>query len=185
MQSEALIQSFIEQTRQHLNRAAQLNELNIDELNWRARQDSWCILECLEHLNLYGNYYLPEMEKEIGRAKKMSAPEFRSGMLGGYFAKMMLPKEKLKKMKTFKDKNPIHNHLDKSVIDRFIRQQHRLLELLNRARVVDLSHVRITTSISKMIRLKLGDTFAFYINHILRHLRQVERVQAAMAEMLK
>jgi hypothetical protein len=182
MQAEALIQSFIEQTRQHLNQAAQLSELNIDELNWRENQDSWSVLECLEHLNLYGDYYLPEMEKEIGKAKKMSAPAFSSGMLGGYFAKMMLPKEKLNRMKTFKDKNPIHTHLDKTVIDRFIRQQHRLLELLNRAREVDLSRVRVTTSISRMIRLKLGDTFAFYINHIVRHLRQVERVQAAMAK---
>lgn len=182
MQSEALIQSFIEQTRQHLNRAAQLNELNIDDLNWRESQDSWSILECLEHLNLYGDYYLPEMEKEIGKARKSTSPQFSSGMLGGYFAKMMLPKEKLNRMKTFKDKNPIHTSLDRKVIDRFTRQQHQLLELLNRAREVDLSSVKVTTSISKLIRLKLGDTFAFYINHIIRHLRQVDRVQAAMGQ---
>lgn len=182
MHSEALIQSFIEQTRQHLNRAAQLNELNIDDLNWRESPESWSILECLEHLNLYGDYYLPEMDKEIGKARKPATAQFNSGILGGYFAKMMLPKEKLNRMKTFKDKDPIHARLDRSVIDRFIRQQHQFLELLNRAREVDLSSVKVTTSISKLIRLKLGDTFAFYINHIMRHLRQADRVQAAMVQ---
>ncbi len=40
---------------------------------------------------------------------------------------MMLPKEKLNKMKTLKISNPIHNLLDKSVIDEFIKLKHQLV----------------------------------------------------------
>lgn len=43
----------------------------------------------------------------------------------------MLPKEKLNKMKTFKDKNPLNANLDKLIIDKFINQQIKLLDLLN------------------------------------------------------
>jgi hypothetical protein len=43
----------------------------------------------------------------------------------------MLPKEKLNKMKTFKDKNPLNAKLDKAVIDKFTNQQTKLLELIN------------------------------------------------------
>ena len=35
----------------------------------------------------------------------------------------LLPKGKLNKMKTFKDKNPLNANLDKTVIDKFINQQ--------------------------------------------------------------
>ena len=73
-------------------------------LTWKEKTDSWSILECLEHLNLYGDFYLPQMEKSIKNTTFKNENEFRSGLLGNYFAKTMLPEEKLNKMKTFKDK---------------------------------------------------------------------------------
>jgi hypothetical protein len=90
----------------------------------------------------------------------------------------MLPKEKLNKMKTFKDKNPLNAKLDKTVIDKFIHQQIQLLGLLNDSRNVSLNKVKIETSISSLLSLKLGDTFQFFVNHIIRHLKQIEKVQS-------
>ena len=92
----------------------------------------------------------------------------------------MLPKEKLNKMETFKDKNPLNAKLDKTVIDKFINQQIQLLGLLNQSRNVSLNKVKIPISISRLIKLKLGDTFQFLINHIIRHLKQIDRIQAKM-----
>ena len=92
----------------------------------------------------------------------------------------MLPKEKLNKMKTFKSKNPLNSALDKSVIDRFTTQQIKLLDLLNQSRKVSLNKVKIKTSISSLISLKLGDTFQFLINHMIRHLNQIDKIQTAM-----
>ena len=83
-------------------------------------------------------------------------------------------------MKTFKNKNPINADLDKAVIQKFILQQIKLLNLLNQSRNVSLNKVKIQTSISSLINLKLGDTFQFLINHIVRHLNQIERIQEAM-----
>ena len=178
MQSEKLIQSLIEQSRQTINRAEKLKALDMPSLTWREAPESWNILECLEHLNLYGDFYLPQMEQKIKQATRQTEPEWKSGWLGNYFANSMLPKEKLNKMKTFSDKNPLNTHLDKTVIDRFINQQIKLLELLNQAGNVSLNQVKISTSISSLLKLKLGDTLLFYTNHTLRHLQQIERIQA-------
>lgn len=87
---------------------------------------------------------------------------------------MMLPKEKLNKMKTLKISNPIHNLLDKSVIDEFIKQQNKMLELLEKVKTVDWEKTKTSFSISKFIKLKLGDTFRFVIYHNLRHVNQAE-----------
>lgn len=180
MQSEKLIQALIEQTRKIINQVEQLKNLDKDALTWKASPTSWSILECLEHLNLYGNFYLPEIENKIKNTSTKSETELKSGFLGNYFAKSMLPKEKLNKMKTFKDKNPLNAKLDKNVIDNFLAQQIKLLDLLKHSRNVSLNKVRINTSISSLIKLKLGDTFQFYINHIVRHLKQVERIETEM-----
>ena len=131
-------------------------------------------------MNLYGNFYLPEIESKIKNSTTKSESEFKSGFLGNYFAKSMLPKDKLNKMKTFKDKNPLNANLDKSVIDKFIEQQVKLLDLLSQSRNVSLNKVKIQTSISSLIKLKLGDTFQFFINHIIRHLKQIERIETEM-----
>lgn len=178
MQSENLIHSLIEQTRQIINQVEKLKNYDLNTLTWRENKTSWNILECIEHLNLYGDFYLPEIERKIKNSTADSEAEFKSGFLGGYFAKSMLPKEKLNKMKTFKDKNPLHAKLDKSVLDKFINQQINLIDLLNQSRTVSLNKIKIAISISSLIRLKLGDTYQFYINHNIRHLNQIDRIKA-------
>ena len=179
MLSENLIQSLIEQTRQIINQVEKLKNLDLYSLTWKHNETSWSILECLEHLNLYGDHYLPEIENKIKTSNTTNEHVFKSGLLGGYFAKSMLPKEELNKMKTLKDKNPLNAKLDKTVIEKFINQQIKLLDLLNQSRKVSLNKVRITTSISSLIRLKLGDTFQFILNHIIRHLKQIDNIQTA------
>lgn len=180
MQSEQLIQQLIEQTRQVINQVEKLKNYDLSTLTWRENETAWNMLECLEHLNLYGDFYLPQIELKIKESNTRSAPVFKSGLLGNYFAKSMLPKEKLNKMNTFKDKNPINAKLDKDVIDKFIHQEMHLLDLLSQSRNVSLNKIKISTSISSLLRLNLGDTFQFFINHILRHLIQIDRIETAM-----
>jgi len=180
MQTESLIQSLTEQTKAIISQAEQLKTRDSRYLTWKQDPETWSILECLEHLNLYGDYYLPRIDGQINATKSAHELVFKPGLLGNYFANSMLPKEKLNKMKTFKDKNPLHANLDKAVIDRFINQQLQLLELLQRARQVSLNKVKVEISISRWIKLKLGDVFRFLINHNIRHLKQVERIEMAM-----
>lgn len=183
MQSEQLIQSLIEQTRCIINQAEQLKTLDNHTLTWKENEISWSVLECLEHLNLYGDFYLPQIETRIKTTNSKSEFEFNPGLLGNYFAQSMLPKEKLNKMKTFKDKNPLNSALDRTVIDRFLTQQMQLLNLLNESRKVSLNKVKVPTTLTKLIQLKLGYLFPFIINHNIRHFKQIENVQKAMKQL--
>ena len=149
-------------------------------LNYKKDAESWSVLECLEHLNLYGDYYIPEIGKQMAANKDQVAKEtFNSGMLGNYFANSMLVKDgKMTKMKAPKDKNPIHSKLGPEVIDRFLAQQESLKKLLHDAKHLDLQKITCAISISKLVRLRLGDTFRFLIYHIDRHIKQAERAVA-------
>lgn len=176
IESEKLIQDLIEITQKNINQVEQLNTISIKKLNWKSDSDSWSILECLEHLNLYGDFYIPEIDKKIESSKIPAVENFKSGFLGNYFANSMLPKEKLNKMKTFKDKDPIGSALDSRTIERFLSQQQQLLKLLDKSRKVNLNKTKTAISISTWITLKLGDTFRVVIYHNQRHLVQVNRI---------
>lgn len=172
----ALLEELKNRTGQHLRYAESLLLKPEDELNFRVAADSWSILECLEHLNRYGIFYIPEISRKMSYSKETPASEFRPGILGNYFAKSMLPKEKLNKMKTLKVMNPIHSQLNKEVVHNFIIQQQQLLDLLEKSKHINLEKTKTAISISKRITLKLGDTFRFVIYHNARHIAQAEQV---------
>lgn len=176
IKSEELISSLIERTRNNMNQAEAFRSQSLEHLNFKETEKSWSVLECLAHLNLYGDFYLPEMEQRISSSKYSANENFKSGWLGNYFANLMLPESgEIKKMSSPKDKIPNGSQLNLSVLDKFQKQQQKTLELLNKARKVNLEKTKSSITISKWITLKLGDTFRFLINHNKRHLMQADR----------
>lgn len=178
MKSSSLLESLLNQTKTISQAALRLETLSEELLNWRANADSWTILECLEHLNLYGDFYLPAMAAKLAHHKTKPTEHFKPGWLGNYFATSMLANGKIKKMKTFKSKNPIGRTLDRQTITRFLLQQRELEELLILAQNANLSSIRVATTLSPWLRFKLGDTFRFFIYHIQRHFVQIDKILA-------
>lgn len=88
----------------------------------------------------------------------------------------MLPKKKLNEMNTFKDKNPLNTDLTPAVIDVFLNQQLQLIDLLNKSKKVNLTKEKVKITLTKWIRLRLGDTLKFVIYHNSRHLFQIEKI---------
>lgn len=158
------------------------NEYSSDELHKRPHPLKWSAAECLEHLNLYGDYYLPALQKGLAkgqREKWFSKNEtYSSGWFGEFFTKQMelKPNGDLKgKMAAPKDKNPALLTVPENVMERFLQQQDELLGLLIDAQKLDWEKTRIPISIAKWFRLKLGDTFRFLIAHNQRHVTQAEK----------
>lgn len=175
-----LLAELKQKTRDNLEHANRLNQLPTETLRWRAREDSWNVLECIQHLNWYSDFYLPELEKRIQSAPKKEAPIFKTNWLGKKFVKGVSPMSQgAKGMNTFKDKNPLNMELDRNAIGQFIQDQGKLMELLDAAGQVDLTKVKTNISISKWIKIRLGDTFRVLIYHNERHLQQADRAVEA------
>lgn len=176
MLSTELLQDLLERTQENKSKAERFKTLPLDTLNWKYAPNSWSILECLEHLNRYGDYYIPEIEKRIASSQHRPTPIFKSGWLGNYFARTMLPREKLNKMKTFTAMDPIGSKLDMDTLKKFIDQQQAIANLLHKSKEVDLIKTKTGISISKWIKLRLGDTFRVVIYHNQRHMAQAQKV---------
>jgi hypothetical protein len=185
MPTAQLLESLYQQTEQFLQKAVgEWQMLPPETLAAKPSPEQWSAAQCLEHLNIYGRYYLPAIEKAIQEAKrkgKSSAETFHPGWLGDYFAKLMRPNPggKLKsKMKAPKNAVPSARPDPRATLAEFIDQQEKMLQLLTLAAGVDLNKIRVPISIAPWIRLKLGDTFLFLTAHIERHLLQAERAMA-------
>lgn len=175
VKSSILINELKTFTTKHLQEIESFMQLSEEELTKRTYANSWNALECIEHLNLYGRYYLPEIKRKMLTSNLPAANEFKSGWLGNYFANSMLPKEKLNKMKTLKKTNPIHQNLTKNVLEEFHQQLIEILNLLTIAQDKNLNKIKTGISISSLVKLKLGDTLRVLIYHNERHVLQAKK----------
>ncbi len=178
IESSLLIDELQALTEKSSGQVQKFKSLTDVQLNFKPNPQAWSILECIEHLNLYGDYYLPEIERQILAAVgKPASPVFKTGWLGNYFAGLMQVQDgKMKRMKSPKDKVPSHSELSRTTIDRFLKQQELLKSLLQQSKAVDLQRTKTAISLTKLLRLRLGDTFRFFIYHIERHVLQAERI---------
>lgn len=176
-----LLEKLYAQTEQFLEIAVKnWQNLSNQRLSHKPSAEAWSAAQCVEHLNLYGRYYLPAIETAIEKAEKRQyapTPTYESGWLGNYFYNVMLPTEGgvKRKMKTPDMGKPSENPNPSATIAEFIDQQEKMLQLLERAQRVNIGKVRVPISLAKFIKLKLGDTFLFMIGHHQRHTQQAQR----------
>ena len=180
--TQQLLDQFQKQTECLLQKAiSEWQILPTALLSCSPAPDAWSAAQCLEHLNFYGRHYLPAIENAIQQGKtRGSKPAacFRSGWLGAYFTQLMQPQQDgtLKsKMTSPNNAVPSTQPDPHKMLAEFIDQQEKMLYLLRSAAAVNLNQVRVPTSLSPWIRLKLGDTFGFVIAHNQRHILQAER----------
>ena len=173
--SNELINSLQADLREIMLMASQLERYSATELAKEPAPGKWSVAQVLEHMNIYSRYYLDAIEQKLHLNSSEATAEFRPGWLGNYFTRMMQPGNSTKKYRSPKDHTPVADLDAPAVIAEFIEQQERLIMYLRKAKSVNINATRVPISISKWVRLKLGDTFRFLIAHNERHLLQAKK----------
>lgn len=168
------LESLVEK---HLETAVIIYQnLSVSELTTPPTYGGWSIAQCLEHLNRYGSYYIPNIQKALSSVSQLpDSTVLKSSWFGNYFVNTMDPKTGTKKYKAFKAYVPGTIQNPHEVVATFIRQQEDLLLAIRKAFEVDVNAAKIPISISKWIRLTIGDTLRFLVAHDERHYLQAER----------
>ena len=171
-----LLDKLIAVTKSNINAVQHLKQLPAETLNFKPHATAWSALECLEHLNLYSDFYLPQLEKKITYHTKTTPAYFKSGLIGNILVNMVIPKEGAKKMKTFTAMDPNNKPLNNTVIDSFLQDQEILLTLLTKSYSINLNRITIPVTFTKLLKLKIGDTLRFMVYHNQRHIQQAVKV---------
>jgi hypothetical protein len=189
-QTKALLDKLYGETEAYLEKAVkEWQKMPLELFHKRPKPEAWSAAQCLEHLNIYGRYYLPALEKAIESAEKKGfqpTENYTSGWIGNYFYHQILPNTEggLKgKMKAPAHAIPTHQPDARAMVAEFIDQQETMLKLIERARKINIGKVRVPISIMKWLKLKVGDTFLFMTAHHLRHILQAERALSQTKEL--
>lgn len=157
--------------------------LTDNQLNWKPSDKNWSISECIEHIILSGQYYLEEIEKQfvkITPAFEALDIDFHSGVLGNFSTNSMKPTKKgviRYKMKTMKRMEPAISNIDiRKLFSEFENYQKNILILIEKSRYYNINEIKITSSIGRIIRFKLGNALRFVIAHNQRHIQQAMNV---------
>jgi hypothetical protein len=144
-------------------------------LNHKPAADSWSILECFEHLNLYSQYYLIALEIAIGKAIPAQPQELKYTWIGKKSVAMMHPSN-TKKQKTFKKMIPAKSKLTRDVLATFLNDQQRILRMIEKASLLNVSKAVVPVEFFKLLKMNIAETLEFVIVHEQRHIIQAENV---------
>ncbi len=165
-------------TNQHILIAENLKSLSDIQLNTRTAPEKWTILKCVEHLNRYGNFYIPEIQRKVNLSTTLPNEFYKSTILGNWFANQMQVSPKIKTMKTAKSMDSFGKNLNRKTIDEFISQQNKILEILASTDCKNLNRIKIKTTILPLVTINLGDALRFVTNHNQRHFIQIQNICA-------
>lgn len=152
--------------------------LSDEQKTWRPSRDSWNILEIFSHLNIYSAFYNSAFIEKIQKTKfKEVKDTFVSSPLGrSAWKSMKLGRANniKRKFKAPKNYNPSNSPelVSEDAVEKFADNQREALDILDMAKTVNLRKVKIPISISKIVRLRLGDALMFVIYHNERHMQQ-------------
>jgi len=156
--------------------------LGENQFTWRESKDTWSIQEVLAHVNSYSNYYNPLFSYKIDKTKfKPGKKYFASSHLGkSAWGSMKLGKANnlKRKFRAVKQYNPSLSPelVTEDSLEQFIIYQNEMLTILDKAAEVNMKKVKIPNSISKLIRLRLGDALMFAVYHAERHVQQIKNI---------
>lgn len=172
MDSSALLSDLKKRTEFCIKEAKKMLKQKEESLNAKPNPETWSKLQCIQHLNNYSNFYISEINGALAKSTSPSTPLFKPGFLGNIFSKAMMPKEKMTVMSSPANMEPAKSDLSKEVLNTFISDQKEYLEILTAARKKNLNKSRIKVTLSRWVRINLGDALRINVYHNQRHILQ-------------
>lgn len=150
------------------------DELAYLQLGWRPPDGGWSIAQVLEHLIISDSLYYPQLRALVQTGKRGSS-EWKPTITGGFITRSLMPTStrRTPAPQIFRPAEPRAN-----VVEEYIKVREELLQLMESAKGIDLRRNKVTSPVSKLIRINLGDAFLILVVHTQRHLQQIARVRA-------
>ena len=151
--------------------------LTEDQLNWQPGPGAWSIGQCLEHLCIGGELYLPPIAEALAGKPAAPVPDITPGWLGRWFIRSFIePSPQTKRAQAPKKIVP-GSRVELAVLDRFVRGNQAIRDMVRRAAEHDVNRIRFRNPFLPVLRFTVGTGFEILSGHERRHLLQAEQVK--------
>jgi DinB superfamily len=147
-------------------------------LNWQPAPDSWSIGQCLEHLRLANEVYLPSIAAALEGQPRGPVEYVAPGWFSRWFMRNYIEPPTRKRRVNAPGKIVPASRIEPSVAEAFLASNETLRELIWRASEYDVNRTRFKNPFVGAIRFTVGTGLEIVCRHQVRHVRQAERVRA-------
>jgi hypothetical protein len=152
------------------------SSLTAAQLNWTPSPSSWSAGQCLEHLAISTEVYLPPIGAALDRAPAGSADEITPGAPSRWFIRNFIAPSTVKAKAS--GKIAPGSNVDGAILDRYLHAHRAARELVARAAAHDINRIRFANPFVPLLRFTVGTGLEIISKHAMRHLQQAERVKA-------
>ena len=154
-------------------------ELTPLQLNWKPSQGAWSVGQCLEHLRVTNEVYLPAITASLQARPLSAVQDITPGWFGRWFIRNYIePSPQSKRARAPKKVAP-GTRIDPHILDLFLTSNQATRELVRRASNYDVNRIRFKNPFIPMLRFTVGTGLEIVSRHQRRHLLQAERVKQA------
>ena len=146
----------------------------------RPHHSSWSAAECLAHLSISTEMFLPVIEQSIeeGRKRGLSSTKKPSMDVLGRVLRWFLEPPIRKRVATSAPLVPKAVRAKAEAFGEFSSLQSKLVDLVHQASGLDLGKLKIVSPFDKRVRYNLYSAFKIIVAHQRRHLWQAEKAVA-------
>jgi hypothetical protein len=159
-------------------RAERLAEaLTSEQLNWRPRPDAWSVGQCLQHVCVFNEVYLPAISTALERGRRARVQEITPDWFARWFMrKYVEPSSESRRTRAPRKIEP-DKQVESSILESFLRSNQIAREVIYRAGDYDVNHIRFTNPFIPVLRFTAGTGLEIVSKHQRRHLLQAEHVR--------
>jgi hypothetical protein len=156
-------------------------ELTPEQLNWKSHPGQWSVGQCLEHLYVANEVYLPAISKALAGRPPAVIQDITPGWFGRWFMRRYIePSPGTRRLRAPRKITP-GAQVDPLILDRFLTSNREARELVRRAGHYDVNRIRFRNPFIPVIYFTVGTGLELVSAHQRRHLLQAERVRASPA----
>jgi len=155
--------------------------LTVEQLNWKPTANEWSIGQCLDHIIITDEQYMPIFEQAVQgtmRGNFWQRLPLLPGLFGGMLYNFVHP-ETTRPVPAPRVFQPAGSSIEPDVFDRFAAHQTQMIDLMQASQDKPIDALIISSPVAVWMVYSLSDAFRILVTHQFLHLVQAERVQQA------
>jgi DinB superfamily len=154
--------------------------LTPQQLNWKPGPDLWSVGQCLEHLCVASDVYLPAISNALANRQLGVTQEITPGWFGRWFIRNYIEPSPQTRRASAPKKTTPGTQIDATILQRFLTSNDRAREVTRQAAPYDVNRIRFRNPFIPGLRFTVGTGLEILSRHQRRHLLQAERIQALL-----
>lgn len=151
--------------------------LTAEQLNWHPTAGAWSIGQCLEHLCITNEIYVPAVASAVTSKAGPAVEEITPGWFGRWFIRSFIEPSPVTRRASAPRKIVPSSTVELSVLERFLRGNLDVRQLISDTSGCDVNRIRFANPFVPLLRFTVGTGLKIICGHQRRHLLQAERVK--------